>query len=219
MKCVLRWLLGPSFEFMPSTLVTELINADVFNPAGIYAGVNFTGNDVSPAIDWDLMSWDQARVNFINQAIDWDNVLYFLYSYFWDIPTSWDFIRQIQHPDSTRQAFLRAGSARVVLTVRKGWEMTWTYFAETGQIPPPGPLATGGDPYLTIAQQIADYDNTNYPGIPPANPNGGGPIDDGTPQIGTTPRCHGNNASADYRCFERRLCSGGNGDHRYVERH
>ena len=81
------------------------------------------------------MSWDQARVNFINQAIDWDNVLYFLYSYFWDIPTSWDFIRQIQHPDSTRQAFLRAGSARVVLTVRKGWETAWTYFWENGVIP------------------------------------------------------------------------------------
>jgi len=64
--------------------------------------------------------------------------------------------------------------------------MVWTYFWETGVIPPPGPLATGGDPYLTIAQQIADYDNTNYPGIPPANPNGGGPIDDDTPQIGTT---------------------------------
>jgi DNA invertase Pin-like site-specific DNA recombinase len=34
--------------------------------------------------------------------------------------------------------------------------------------PPPGTST----PYLTIAQQIADYDNTNYPGIPPANPNG-----------------------------------------------
>lgn len=174
---------------MPSTLVNDLIASANLNPQAIFNGVNFTGNSVNflnPAADWSLMAWDQARVSFINQAIDWDNVLYFLYSYFWDIPTSWDFIRQIRHPDATRQAFLRAGSARVVLTVRKGWETAWTYFVNTGAIPPPGPISTGGDPYLTIAQQIADYDNTNYPGIPPANPNGGGPIDDDTPQVGTT---------------------------------
>jgi hypothetical protein len=183
MKCVLRWLLGPNFEFMPSSLVDELIIADLFDPEGIYNGVNFTGNDISPEVDWSLVSSDQMRVNFINQAIDWSSVVYFLYSYFWDIPTSWDFIRQIEHPDSTRQAFLRAGSARVVLTVRKGWEVAWTWFVETlSMTPPPSGTST---PYLTIAQQIADYDNTNYPGIPPANPNGGGPIDDDTPQIGT----------------------------------
>jgi hypothetical protein len=41
-----------------------------------------------------------------------------------------------------------------------------------------------GHPYLTIAQQIQDYDSTNYPGIPPANP--GGPADQDTPQVGTT---------------------------------
>jgi hypothetical protein len=169
MKCVLRWLLGPNFEFMPSLLIAELFAA---NPAGIHDGVNFTGNDVNSGVDWSLVSWDQSRVNFINQAIDWSSVVYFLYSYFWDIPTSWDFIRQIQHPDSTRQAFLRAGSARVVLTVRKGWETAWTWFVETGQTTLPSPLPQ--HPYLTIAQQIADYDNTNYPGIPPANPNGGG---------------------------------------------
>lgn len=187
MKCVLRWLLGPNFEFMPSALVDDLIAQNIFDPDAIEYGVNFTGNtaNLSPS-DWAMMSWDQQRVSFINEAIDWDNVLYYLYSYFWDIPTCWDFIRQIQHPDATRQAFLRAGSARVVLTVRKGWEVAWTSFVETGEIPPPGAISIGSDPYLTIAQQIADYDNTNYPGIPPANPDGGGPIDDDTPQTGTT---------------------------------
>jgi hypothetical protein len=79
---------------------------------------------------------------------------------------------------------LRAGSARVVLTVRRGWELAWTYFVEFGSTSLPTPLPS--HPYLTIAQQIQDYDSINYPGIPPANPVGGGPIDDGTPQIGTT---------------------------------
>src|SRR5690606_2779085 len=64
-----------------------------------------------------------------------------------------------------RQAFLRAGAARVVLTVRKGWEDKWVRFAETGSIDG-APAA----PYLSIAREIAAYDDRNYPGIAPANP-------------------------------------------------
>jgi len=83
------------------------------------------------------------------------------------VPVSWDFIRQIRHPDAIRQAFLRAGSARVVLTVRKGWETAWVSFVETGGF---GQTLLPGHPYMTIAQEIQAYDDTNYPGIPPANP-------------------------------------------------
>ena len=181
MKCVLRWLLGQNFEFMPQDVI------NLFTAAGgnLQYGINFTGNDLGPSsLDWNLIYQNESTINFINQAIEWENVTYFLYSYFWDVPPSWDFIRQIQHPDSTRQAFLRAGAARVVLTVRQGWEVAWTYFVETGLTTLPNPLPA--HPYLTIAQQIAAYDSTNYPGIPPANPDGGGPVDDDTPQVGTT---------------------------------
>jgi hypothetical protein len=181
MKCALRWLLGSNFEFMPQNVVS------LFEQSGadLKYGIDFTGDQSNlSSADWAIVRQNEDRINFINQAIDWDNVLYYLYSYFWDVPQSWDFIRQIQHPDATRQAFLRAGSARVVLTVRQGWELAWTYFVEFGSTTMPSPLPS--HPYLTIAQQIQDYDSTNYPGIPPADPNGGGPIDDGTPQIGTT---------------------------------
>jgi hypothetical protein len=109
-------------------------------------------------------------VKFINEAIEWENVFYFPYSYFWDLPLSWDFIREIRHPDATRQAFLRAGSARVVLPVRKGYETAWMSFVELGDF---GLILPPGHPYMTIAQEIQDYDTTNYPGIPPANPAGG----------------------------------------------
>jgi len=181
MKSVLRWLLGPNFEFMPQ----NVINLFKATNGNLQYGVNFTGNDLGPSsLNWNLMSQNEDRISFINQAIDWNNVTYFLYSYFWDVPPSWEFIRQIQHPDSTREAFLRAGSARVVLTVQPGWETAWTYFVEFGSTSMPTPLPS--HPYLTIAQQVADYDNTNYPGIPAANPDGGGPIDDNTPQTGTT---------------------------------
>jgi hypothetical protein len=116
-------------------------------------------------------------VKFINEAIEWENVLYLLYSYFWDVPSSWDFIRQLRHPDATRQAFLRAGSARVVLTVRPGWEVDWLTFAEGGKRGTTSIPANHS--YLTIAGEIKAYNQTNYPGIPPANPGGGPPPDSG----------------------------------------
>ena len=164
MKGVLRWLLGTGFDFMPPDV------EKVFKSAGgdLKYGVTFTGNDIgiTPAM-WTTMYQYEEMVKFVNEAIEWENVLYFLYSYFWDVPLSWDFVRQIEHPDSTRQAFLRAGSARVVLPVRKGYEQAWLSFVELGDFRSQLPQS---HPYMTIAQEIQAYDNTNYPGIPPANP-------------------------------------------------
>ena len=175
MKGVLRWLLGPSFDFMPDDVKQmfssqqnmDLEHGTTFD-SEIGDGLNVT------AAGWFPMFMYQEMVKFINEAIEWENVLYFLYSYFWDVPQSWPFIRRIKHPDSTRQAFLRAGSARVVLTVRKGWESAWVQFVEAGGF---GQTLLPGHPYMTVAAEIQAYDMTNYPGIPPANP-GGGPLPD-----------------------------------------
>jgi hypothetical protein len=139
------------------------------NVGPLLAGTAFAGNPWSGLDIAELVAAvpDEEYVRFVNQAIEWENVVTFLYPYFWDIPASWNFIRTIQHRDPTRQAFLRAGSARVVLTVRKGWERKWTNFVETGEMTEP---ASSNSPYMTIAEEMAAYDDRNYPGIPPANP-------------------------------------------------
>ncbi len=179
MKGMLRWLLGATFDFMPSGVVNavqQLAKAEEQPPAGgveplsdpLHYGEAFADADLQlPAGALTTMFQYGEEVKFINEAIEWESLVYFLYSYFWDIPSSWDFIRQIRHPDATRQAFLRAGSARVVIPVRKGFEEAWTNFVETGN-----PLTTPGaaNPYVSIAQEIYNYDQTNYPGVPPANP-------------------------------------------------
>jgi hypothetical protein len=162
MKNVLRFLLGAGFEFMPDA-VLDAIKKSGGDPN---FGVGFTGNKIKmTGTELALVRQYEDVVRFINQAIEWENVATFLYSYFWDVPPSWGFIRQLRHPDATRQAFLRAGSARVVLTIRKGWEARWVRFQDTGN-----PNGSSTSPYLSIAQEIAAYDDRNYPGIPPANP-------------------------------------------------
>ncbi|MFC5828279.1 hypothetical protein [Nonomuraea insulae] len=162
MKCVLRFVLGTDFDFMPKKVLDAFVAAGV----DLVHGVGFDGPSLGlDPLQWSILRQHEDLIRFINQAIEWENVVTFLYSYFWDVPQSWPFIRQLRHPDPNRQAFLRAGSARIVLTVRKGWEERWIRYAEGGSIGAQIP-----EPYLTIAREIAVYDDRNYPGIPPANP-------------------------------------------------
>jgi hypothetical protein len=166
MKGVLRWLLGPEFDFMPQEvqalfLSTNRSVADWVNRMSEWFVNDDTG--MTPA-NWSTMYMYGEMVKFIMEAIEWENLLYIVYPYFWDIPFAWDFVRRLQHPDPTREAFLRAGSTRVVLTVRPGWEDDFLGFLENGEF---GNL---NHPYMTISDEMRAYANTNYPGIPPANP-------------------------------------------------
>ena len=61
------------------------------------------------------------------------------------------------------EIFLRSGSARVVLTIRPGFEQAFLAFMETGN-------TDGEHDYLTIAQEMEAFAKTNYPGIRAANP-------------------------------------------------
>ena len=164
MKGVLRWLLGPSFQFMPD----EVIASFKESAASLSQGVGFTGNKLGlDTVAWSTMLAYQEMVKFLHQAIEWENLLYLTYPYFWDVPTAWDFVRTLQHPDSTREQFLRAGSARVVLTIRPGYEGDFAAFVDKGDL---SKVLNGDHPYLSIGNDLQVRANANYPGIPPANP-------------------------------------------------
>ena len=161
MKGVLRWLLGPEFYLVP------------FNIASLF-GADSNDPDVTDALDpnrltdaeWiDVMEWGEF-IKYLHNAIEWENVLYFTYPYFWDDNKLWDFKKFLYHPDATHRTFLRSGAARVVLTIRPGFEASFTSLIESGSF---GGLP-GPHPYVTIAQEIQNFANTNYPGFPPANP-------------------------------------------------
>ena len=154
MKGVLRWLLGPTFTLTPADL-ESLIDSTV--------DVDALLDQMSQA-DW-LQVMDHGElIKFLHNAIEWENVLFFTYPYFWDARDNWDFKRFLKHPDPVHKEFLRSGAARVVLTIRPGFEMTFAEFMEAGTI-------SGNHPYVTIATEIQNFANTTYPGIPPANPN------------------------------------------------
>lgn len=161
MKGVLRWLLGPQFYLVPFNI------SSLFGPDSNDPGVTdvLDPNRLSDT-EWMNVMEHGEFIKYIHNAIEWENVLYFTYPYFWDDNKLWDFKKFLFHPDPTHRTFLRSGAARVVLTIRPGFESSFTQLIETGAFNTlPGP-----HPYVTIAQEIQDFANTNYPGFPPANP-------------------------------------------------
>jgi Type II secretion system (T2SS), protein G len=181
-RLVTQWLLGPSYPVVSSpgngasvppippgqvTVGKILANERDFRTA--------TKDPLSPTFSPTLKdvtedSWYDALlfgefVKFVHQAIEWENLIYFLYPYFWGSETVGRDKLLFEHSDPEHERFLRAGYARIVLTVRPGFEESFTAMIETGSLA--GELSS---PYLPIAQEIANFARTNYAGIPPANP-------------------------------------------------
>jgi hypothetical protein len=150
MKNVLRWLFGPSFTFVPPGVPADLYNEDESVKSQVWSRVLAQGE----------------VIKFLHHAIEWENMLYILYPYFWSDTTHWEFKKYLDHPDFIHRAFLRAGSARVVLTIRPGYETDFVSFLETGTFDP----LPGTHPYMTVAEEMQAYAQTNYPGVRSANP-------------------------------------------------
>jgi len=120
---------------------------------------------------------DPRIIRFIHHALEWENILYFLYPYFWSNPDKkidsdveqehpyWEFKKYLDHPDPMHRAFLKAGAARVVLPVRPGFEDAFLAFVNTGDMDAIPPA-----PYLEIGKEFQASAKTNYPGIQAANP-------------------------------------------------
>lgn len=155
MKTTLKWIFGPAFDLMPGE-VGRLYGRDSGGVSRIEP------SRLSPA-QWAQVMGFGEFIKYLHQAIEWENVLYFVYPYFWDNPRNHKLKRFLNHPDSLHRAFLRGGAARVVLTIRPGFEESFTRLFETGTLD--GELETD-HPYVTIAQEIRAYAATTYPGIP-----------------------------------------------------
>jgi hypothetical protein len=123
--------------------------------------------------EWSAIMKYGEFIKFIHNAIEWENVLYFTYPYFWDSNQNWPFKRFLMDNDPIHRSFLRAGCARVVLTIRPEFEYKFAQLMEIGGLfkdEPSLQLQGGKHPYVDIGQEIRDFAMTNYENIPPANP-------------------------------------------------
>lgn len=127
-------------------------------------GVDFNGRGsliVDPAygnqpyIDMELAKLFGPEIQFVEQAFEWANISYVLYPYFWAARTRWPDTAPLDGADPDFVRFLRAGSARVVVPARPGYEAAVQLYAKFGVLWGGGPVPAPNHPgYISIAEEI-----------------------------------------------------------------
>jgi hypothetical protein len=100
---------------------------------GSFDAVKDDGNNPP---DFDIFdALDEGKIiQFFEQAFEWENLTYLFYSYFWGRKSQWVHKSSIYDTDPLFTKFLQAGSARVVIPVRPGYNEVITYFMQTGKV-------------------------------------------------------------------------------------
>jgi hypothetical protein len=96
-----------------------------------------------------------AFVRFLEQAFEWENMSYSFYPYFWGDKKRWFDNYNQTCDDPLHQAFLQAGMARVIVTVRPGFEDAVNLYMTTGKIWMGGNLPVyGSSLFVSIADEL-----------------------------------------------------------------
>lgn len=95
-------------------------------------------------------------VQFLEQAFEWQQVSYLFYPYFWSRQKKWiELMNRLDYTDSAMTAFLRAGSARVLVAVTPGYYAAVMYYLATREPWGGGPAPVIGDPlFIPIHEEI-----------------------------------------------------------------
>lgn len=122
------------------------------------AAETFTNTEIK--VDGTLDKY-AAFVKFMEQAFEWEIMSYYFYPYYWGSRTNWDELYQFDDNDPTFRAFMQSGMARVIVTVRPGFEEAVRHFLATGQIWNGGEVPVIDDPlFLSIVDEMKNPKGT-----------------------------------------------------------
>ncbi len=97
------------------------------------------------------------RVLFFEHAFEWPQMTYVFYPYFWGRKGNWYEVLNQVDADPVFESFLKAGSSRVQIPVRPGFERAVMYFLMTGRIWGGGSVPVIGSAlHVPIAQEISE---------------------------------------------------------------
>lgn len=120
--------------------------------SGLTQGSSFTDYETKLSKNLDQYS---AFVKFMEQAFEWENLSYYLYPYYWGNKENWSDMYKAENTDPVFKAFLQSGMARVVATVRPGFEAAVQFYLATGKIWNGGEVPViGDDLYLSIVDEL-----------------------------------------------------------------
>lgn len=96
-----------------------------------------------------------ALAKFLEQAFEWEIMDYTFYPYYWANRKMWQEMYVSESVDPLFRSFLQAGMARVIVTVKPGFEDAVQFFLTTGKIWNGGEVPVIGDPlYMSIVDEM-----------------------------------------------------------------
>ncbi len=146
-------------EELKREVISWLLNEPNFGGRpGLQARVKTGPGTSFRDIDFKKAILDAPTIQFMEQAFEWTNMTYVFYPYFWaDRKSEWDTLSAITANDPQFERFLRAGSSRVIVPARPGFEVAvhnWLLYKIpflSGQLP-----ALDDPLYVSIDKEIRD---------------------------------------------------------------
>ena len=130
---------------------------------------------VYPDIDLNELAVEARRIQFFEQAFEWEQMTYLFYPYFWGSRNDWLDIRCLEDVDPLFTKFLQAGAARVLVPVRPPYNrMVLNYLSVD---PPPDDPWNGADApiigsplFRSIAEELRAQTGGATGGTPVGDP-------------------------------------------------
>ena len=121
-------------------------------------GQSFTNGDTMPTFEvilGDELDKYTALAKFMEQALEWEIMDYTFYPYYWANREKWQEMYISESVDPLFRSFLQAGMARVVVTVKPGFEDAMQFFLTTGKIWNGGEVPVIGDAlYMSLVEEM-----------------------------------------------------------------
>lgn len=144
---------------------------------GAFDAMKDNGTD-SPDFDVFDALIEGKTIQFFEQAFEWENLTYLYYPYFWGRKDKWVEKSTTYGTDPLFTHFLQAGSSRVVIPVRPGYNDIISYYMRTGEIwgqDGNPPLIQGEDGsvnglFLGIADELRNQTDDLANAIPEGEP-------------------------------------------------
>lgn len=125
-----------------------------------------------PKIDIGLAHNKARYIQFLEHAFEWQHLAYVFQPYFWAHESKWiKLMNRLDYTDNNMTAFLKAGSARVVIAVTPGFYSAVMHFLATREPWEGGSLPVIGDPlFVPIYEEIRNKQDDLAKATPEGEP-------------------------------------------------
>lgn len=134
--------------------IEYMVSHDVLGGTPLVEGAGVIGTHVKyDSLDLETYA---AKVKFFEQAFEWNLMSYNFYPFYWAEKSKWQDLYNVEEVDDPLfRSFLQSGMARVIVTVRPGFEEVVNWYMATGQVWNGGQVPTMDDPlFISIVQEL-----------------------------------------------------------------